>query len=54
MMLEKLYKVGLVSEDDQEAMRTQVERNVEGAQPGSQTYTWADILYDRFCAVRPQ
>jgi len=50
MMLEKLYKVGLVSEEDQEAMRVQVERNVEGTQPGSQTYTWADILYDRYRA----
>jgi pyrroloquinoline quinone (PQQ) biosynthesis protein C len=52
MMLAKLYKEGLVSEEDQDAMRVQVERNVEGAHPGSQTYTWADILYERFCAGR--
>lgn len=54
MMLAKLYKLGLVREEDYDGMRTQVERAVEGAHPGSQTYTWADVLYDRYRANHPQ
>lgn len=50
MMLAKLYKVGLVRDEDHDGMRLQVERAVEGVHPGSQTYTWVDVLYDRYRA----
>jgi pyrroloquinoline quinone (PQQ) biosynthesis protein C len=50
IMLANLYKLRLVREEDYNGMRAQVESAVAGANPGSQTYTWADALYERYLA----
>jgi hypothetical protein len=47
MLLEKLYKLGLVSGDDYGRMRSYVERHVEGAHPGSLNY-WQEVIYDLY------
>lgn len=53
MMLQKLYKLGLVTEEDYGGMRGQVERSVEGARRGSQFASWPDVLYSRYRASLP-
>jgi pyrroloquinoline quinone (PQQ) biosynthesis protein C len=53
MLLEKLYKLGMVREDDYAGMREQVERSVTGSrQGGSQFASWPDVLYARFSESR--
>jgi pyrroloquinoline quinone (PQQ) biosynthesis protein C len=53
MMLEKLYKLGMVREEDHPGMRAQVERSVDGFnRAGSQFPTWPDVLYGRYCSAR--
>ncbi len=54
LLLAKLYKLGLVKEEDYEGMRRQVERTVEGTTPGYQGFSWQNILYERYHATRPQ
>lgn len=54
MLLARLYKLGLVTEEDYEGMRAQVESAVKGDNLATQTYSWADVLYDRYCASHPQ
>ena len=46
MMLEKLYKLGMVREEDYPGMRGQVERRTERT-------SWADVLYSRFQEGHP-
>jgi pyrroloquinoline quinone (PQQ) biosynthesis protein C len=51
MMLEKLYKLGMVREEDYAGMRGQVERSVDGtARGGSQFSSWPDVLYAGYSA----
>jgi pyrroloquinoline quinone (PQQ) biosynthesis protein C len=50
MLLQKLYGLGMVKEEDHPGMRLQVERAVEGNHPGSQTFSWQNALYDRYLA----
>ena len=51
MLLEKLYKLGMVKEEDYAGMRGQVERSVRGAREGgSQFESWPDVLYARYTA----
>lgn len=52
MLLARLYRLGLVKEEDYEGMRTQVERTVEGTTPGYQSFSWHDILYEHYLAAR--
>ncbi len=52
MLLAKLYRLGLVHEEDYSGMRMQVERAVEGRRPGSQTFSWQDALYDRYLEAK--
>ena len=47
MLLERLYKLGLVNEEDHFGMGMRVERAVQGAHPGSQNY-WRDAIYHRY------
>jgi len=37
-----------VEEADYPGMRLQVERAVAGTRPGSQTFSWQDVLYERY------
>ncbi len=53
-LLARLYKLGLVKEEDYEGMRVQVERAAGGPQPGSQYFSWPDVLYDRYRISHPQ
>lgn len=53
MMLQKLYKLGMVEEEDYAGMRGQVERSIEGSHRGSQFASWPDVLYGRYCAEHP-
>jgi len=54
LLLARLYKLGLVKEEDYEGMRTQVARAAGGPQPGSQYFSWPDVLYDRYRTGHPQ
>jgi len=54
LLLARLYKLGLVKEEDYEGMRIQVERAAAGPQPGSQYFSWPDVLYDRYRTSHPQ
>ena len=53
LLTQRLYKLGLVSEDDHGGMRMRVERAVEGAHPGSQNY-WRDAIYDLYYENHPR
>ncbi len=48
MLLARLYKPGLVTEEDHEGMRLQVERAVAGDNLATQTSSWPDALYERY------
>jgi pyrroloquinoline quinone (PQQ) biosynthesis protein C len=48
MLLKKLYGLGLVEEADYPGMLLQVERAVAGTRPGSQTFSWQEVLYERY------
>jgi len=52
LLLAKLYKLGLVREEDYEGMRSQVERGVAGVGPASRMLPWPDALYARYCEHR--
>lgn len=55
MLLAKLYKLGLVREEDYAGMRAQVERSITGVnRGGSQFASWPDVLYGRYCVEHPQ
>jgi len=54
LLLARIYKLGLVKEEDYEGMRTQVERAVAGTHSASQTFSWQDVLYESYCASHPQ
>ena len=54
LLLAKLYKFGLLKEDDYEGMKSQVERTVGGTTPGYQGFSWQEILYESYCATHPQ
>ena len=54
LLLAKLYKLGLVREQDYDGMRVQVERAVEGAGPGNRMLPWPDALYAGYCESHPQ
>lgn len=54
MLLAKLYRLGLVREEDYAGMRAQVERSITGInRGGSQFASWPDVLYSRYCAEHP-
>jgi len=54
ILLAKLYKLGLVKDEDYDGMRVQVERAVEGARPGSRMLPWPDALYASYWERHPQ
>lgn len=49
VLLVKLYKLGLVNEDDSRRMLTYVEGHAEGAQPGSLN-SWQEVIYKAYYA----
>lgn len=51
MLLAKLYKLGLVGEEDFGRMITYVEGHSEGAQPGSLN-SWQEVIYKAYYADR--
>lgn len=53
-LLRRLYDLGLVTPDDYEGMRTQVEVALDGSQPGNQGFSWQNALYEKYCRERSE
>ena len=52
MLLARLYKLGLVTEEDYAGMKIYVEKHVEGAQPGG-VNSWQEVIYQSYYEKTP-